>query len=251
MDLSETSGEVLNRHPWELSRTKCALDAFSKYMDKLHKDTKGKRYVNAGAGDLYFDKALFKKYKADEVYAIDLAYKDLTSEEKNIHKYHYLEEIEIDKFDYAIMMDSLEYMENDVEYVTKISNRLRKGGYFFFTLPAFPILFSDYDVNIRNLRRYSRKSFFEVINKVPGLKIVEDYNFYTSLFFVRFIQKFSRMPIDKDHKFTANWRFSENGLITKLITGCLNLDFAVNKILSVFGIRLPGLSMLVVCRKVK
>lgn len=251
MDLSETTGEVLNRHPWELSRTKCVLKSIAKYMDRLHRNGKGKRYINAGSGDLYFDKALFKIYKKDEVHAIDLAYKDLVSEEDNIHKYHYLEEIPVETFDYAIMMDSLEYMEDDVEYVTKVSRRLRPGGYFFFTLPAFPILFSDYDVNIKNLRRYSRKSFYEVIRKVPGLKIVEDYNFYTSLFMVRFLQKFLNLPIDRNHKFTANWGFSEEGLVTKLLTGCLNLDFEVNRALSRIGIRLPGLSMLVVCRKMK
>ncbi|MCH5343711.1 MAG: methyltransferase domain-containing protein [Acetatifactor sp.] len=250
MDLNETTEEVLNRHPWELSRTRCVLNAFSKYMDRQHKNQKRKRYINVGAGDLYFDKVLIAKYKKDEVYAVDLAYKDLASEEKNIHKYHYLEEIEVQGFDYAIMMDSLEYMEDDVDYVTRVSSLLRKGGYFFFTLPAFPSLFSDHDINVRNLRRYSRRSFFEVIHKVPGLKIKEDHNFYTSLFLVRFLQKLLHLPIDREHKVTTGWRFKEKGLITRFITGCLNLDFAVNRELSRVGIRLPGLSMLVVCRKV-
>lgn len=249
MDLNEVTGEVLNRHPWELSRTECVLNALSKYMDRQHKKQTRKRYINIGAGDLYFDRALLAKYKKDEVYAVDIGYEDLVSEEKNIHKYHYLEEIEVQRFDYAIMMDSLEYMEDDVDYVTKVSSRLCKGGYFFFTLPAFPVLFSDHDVNVRNLRRYSRKSFFEVVHRVPGLKIIEDYNFYTSLFIVRFIQKFLHLPIDKKHKVTTGWRFNEKGLITRFVKGCLNLDYAVNRTLSKIGIRLPGLSMLVVCKK--
>lgn len=249
MDINEVTGEEINRHPWELSRTECVLNALSKYTDKLHKNQTRKRYINIGAGDLYFDRALLAKYKKDEVYAVDIGYKDLVSEEKNTHKYNYLEEIEVQKFNYAIMMDSLEYMEDDVDYVTKVSNRLCKGGYFFFTLPAFPVLFSDHDIIVRNLRRYSRRSFFEVIHKVPGLKIVEDYNFYTSLFLVRFIQKFLHLPIDKEHKVTTGWRFNEKRLITRFVKGCLNLDFAINRALSKIGIRLPGLSMLVVCRK--
>lgn len=251
MDLNEVTGEGFNRHPWELSRTKCVLNAFTKYMDRQHKDQAGKRYVNIGAGDLYFDEALLAKYKKDEVYAVDLGYKELTSEEKNIHKYHYLEEIEAQGFDYAIMMDSLEYMEDDVDYVTKVSSRLSIGGYFFFTLPAFPILYSDHDMIVHNLRRYSRTSFYELIDKVPGLKIVEDYNFYTALFLVRFLQKFLHLPIDKEHKVTTGWKFKENGLITGFVKGCLNLDFAFNRVLSKIGIRLPGLSMLVVCRKMQ
>lgn len=249
MDLNEVTGEVLNRHPWELSRTRCVLNAFSKHLDRQHKNQTPKRYINIGAGDLYFDRALLAKYKNDEVYAVDLAYKDLVSEDKNIHKYHYLEEIEIRKFNYAIMMHSLEYMEDDVDYVTKVSSRLCKGGYFFFTLPAFPALFSEHDVNVHNLRRYSRASFFEVIQRVSGLKIIEDYNFYTSLFFIRFIQKSLHLPIDKEHKVTTGWRFKEKSLITGFVTGFLNLDFAVNRKLSKIGIRPSGLSMLVVCRK--
>ena len=249
MDLNEVTGEGFNRHPWEISRTKCVRDAFSKHLSRQHKNKIGMRYVNIGAGDLYFDRALLAKYTQDEVHAVDIGYKDLASEEKNIHKYNYLEEIEDQKFDYAIMMDSLEYMEDDVAYVAKVTSWLRKGGYFFFTLPALPFLFSEHDITVHNLRRYSRKSFFKVIHKVPGLKIVEDYNFYTSLFLIRFIQKFSHMSIDKEHKVTTGWRFKENGLITRFVTECLNLDFAVNKAFRKIGIRLPGLSMLVVCRK--
>lgn len=251
MDLNETTEEVLNRHPWELSRTECVLGAFSKYLERLHKDQKGKRYVNIGAGDLYFDRFLLAKYEKDEVHAVDLGYKELEAEENNICKYHYLEEIKVKVFDYAIMMDSLEYMEDDVDYVTKVSSRLCKGGYFFFTLPAFPMLFSEHDVHVRNLRRYSRQSFHELVGQVPGLKIKEEYNFYTSLFLVRFMQKFLHLPIDKEQKVTAKWGFKETGLVTRFFTGCLNLDFAVNRALSKIGIRLPGLSMLVVCRKVE
>lgn len=58
MDLNEVTGVVLNRHPWELSRTKCVLAAFSKYMKEMHKDGKGKKYMNVGAGDISFLRCL-------------------------------------------------------------------------------------------------------------------------------------------------------------------------------------------------
>lgn len=249
MDLNEVTGVVLNRHPWELSRTKCVLDAFSKYINQIHNDKKGKKYMNVGAGDLYFDNALLTKYPKDQVHAVDIAYQDMAPEGKRIHKYHYLEEISEKTFDYAIMMDSLEYMEDDVKYVKDMSSRIRSGGYFFFTLPAFPILFSDHDIMVKNFRRYSRKSFESVIDGVPGLDIVEEYNFYTSLFLVRFLQKFLHIPTDPKHHITAHWKYREKGIITSFVTGCLNLDFKVNRLLSRIGIRLPGLSMLAICRK--
>lgn len=245
MDLSETSGVVLNRHPWELSRTKCVLDVFSGYISRLKKDAS---YLNVGAGDLYFDGDLLKRYPENKVCAIDIAYKDLNSEDSRISKYHYLEEVKTD-VDYAMMMDSLEYMEDDVDYVRKITAKVKSGGYVFFTLPAFPFLFSDYDINIRNLRRYNRKTFDQVLSQVSELTKLEDYYFYTSLFMVRFVQKVLHLPIDPQHKFTANWSHSEKGFLSKFLIGCLNLDFAVNRLLSNVGIRLPGLSMLVICQK--
>lgn len=52
MDLSETTKEVLNRHPWELSRTKCVLNQFARYLGNTDKMAV---YANIGAGDLYFD----------------------------------------------------------------------------------------------------------------------------------------------------------------------------------------------------
>lgn len=250
MDLSETTGEVKYRHPWELSRTYCTLKVFAGYLNELGAKSRDTVYINAGAGDLYFDKILLRRYKKTRVHAIDIAYKELVSEGKRIHRYHKLEDIEENDADYAIMMDSLEYMEDDVEYVRKMAQRIKKGGYFFFTLPAFPCLFSDYDVNIKNLRRYSRKSFSEVLDKVPELEKVEDHNFYTSLFMVRFTQKMLRLPIDPDHKFTANWNYSRKSFLTWFLTTCLNLDFWFNRMVSKIGIRLPGLSMLVICKRV-
>lgn len=250
MDLSETTEEVLNRHPWELSRTKCVLNVFSKYIDGLKEVDGTYVYINAGAGDLYFDSALLEKYEKSKVHAIDIAYKNMNSEDKRIHKYHYLEDIQAEDVDYVIMMDSLEYMEDDVEYIRKVSRRIKKGGFFFFTLPAFPILFSDYDIKIKNLRRYSRKSFSEVLNKIPELKKVEEHNFYFSLFTVRFAQKMLHLPIDPECKFTAGWKFNQKNLITRFLVAILNLDFGICRLLSKSGIRIPGLSMLVVCRKV-
>lgn len=249
MDLNETTKAVINRHPWELSRTKCVLNTFSKYIDSLHGNGMEKNYINVGAGDLYFDRALLAKYPMDKVYAVDIGYQDMKSQDSRIYKYHYLEEIQEKKVDYAIMMDSLEYMENDVAYVNDVSQKIQSGGYFFFTLPAFPWLFSEHDVNVKNLRRYSRKSFEKVISEIPELVIEDEFNFYTSLFLVRFVQKLCRLPIDPHHNVTAGWTHSERGIVTYLLTGCLNLDFKINQLFSKAGIRLPGLSMLVICKK--
>lgn len=128
MDLNETTRELVSRHPWELSRTRCILNVYKKYIDRCHERKEICRYINVGAGDLYFDNVLMQKYEKDEVYAVDIGYEDRDSGEGRIHKCRYLEEVKADHIDYAMMMDSLEYMENDVEYIRNISLKLVRGG---------------------------------------------------------------------------------------------------------------------------
>lgn len=252
MDLRERDGTgsgVMNRHPWELSRTKCVLKAFENYLDKLHKSDKGRKYINVGAGDLYFDNFLLKKYTKDTAYAIDLEYDESVPDYPQIKKFHYLEEVP-DKMHYGIMMDSLEYMPDDAAYVRDLSAKIKKGGYLFFTLPAIPSVFSEYDHIVKNLRRYDIKGFQKLIDGIPDLEIVESHYFYTSLFLVRYLQVRLKMQIDKKRKVTSHWQYSERSFITRAIVGILNVDFSVNRIFSKIGIKLPGLSMLAVCRKV-
>lgn len=128
MDLNETARELISRHPWELSRTGCILKAIGKYIDKCHEKKDACRYINVGAGDLYFDAALMSKYEKDEVYAVDIGYEENDPGEERIHKSRYLENVTADKVDYALMMDSLEYMENDAEYIRSLSANLVWGG---------------------------------------------------------------------------------------------------------------------------
>ena len=50
--------------------------------------------------------------------------------DKRINKYHYFEEIDLEQADYAVMMDSLEYMEDDAAYIKKMCGKIKKGGFF-------------------------------------------------------------------------------------------------------------------------
>lgn len=250
MDLKEKkrNGGIRYRHPWELSRTQKLLNVFEKYLNLSASAKTGRKYINVGAGDLYFDKWLLKKYKRDTAYAVDLEYDETVPDYKRIKKFHYIEEIS-EKMDYAIMMDSLEYMEDDLAYVRKLADKVKSGGYLFFTLPAVSSLFSQHDTNVGNLRRYDIRTFKRLISKIPGLKIVEWHSFYTSLFIVRYLQVKLHLSIDKENKVTSDWHYSGNHFITRLLVWILDIDFMLNRKLSKAGIRIPGLSMVVVCHK--
>lgn len=255
MDINETSKGMQNRHPWELSRTKCVLEAMRPYLSAMRKTDEGgaKKYLNVGAGDLYFDDALMRKWKRDVLYAVDIGYSDKDKEDSKennkVRKFNMLEEIPENDFDYALMMDSLEYMEDEAAYIRQLSDKLKSGAYIFFTVTAFQKLYSAHDIHVKALRRYDRKSFAEILSKLPQVEKVEEHYFYFSLLCVRAIQVGLHLPIDPKQKITTGWRFKEDSLITKLVVGTLNLDFKIGQFLSRHGICLPGLSLLVVCRK--
>lgn len=160
-----------------------------------------------------------------------------------------MEEVQEKDFDYALMMDSLEYMEDEVDCIKRISERLKSGSYIFFTVPSFQKLYSQHDIIVKLLRRYDRRYFDQIISKIPELVKVEEHYFYFSLFCVRCLQKWMHLPIDPKQKVTTGWRFSENGIITKVVVGFLNLDFKIGSFLSKHRIYLPGLSLLIICRR--
>ena len=188
------------------------------------------------------------KYEKDTAYAVDLEYDQTVPDYPRINKFHYLEEVP-DGMDYAIMMDSLEYMPKDREYVKALCGKVKEGGYLFFTLPSTPAIFSEYDYIVKNLRRYDMKSFQGLVASIPGLKVVECQYFYSCLYLVRFLQVHLHLPIDRKRKVTSHWKYSERNLITRGIVGILNVDFELNRALNKKEIQLPGLSLLVVCRK--
>ena len=75
MDYNEIKLGMVNRHPWELSRTRMLLGEWKKFLDRIQdKGVKDLKYVNIGAGDMFFDDALMDRYANVELYADDLGY---------------------------------------------------------------------------------------------------------------------------------------------------------------------------------
>lgn len=242
MDINEVTGKRINRHPWELSRTGCVIRELLPYV------ADARRYINIGAGDRFFDHVLLRQLPTLEVHAVDIGYRELTAGNKREHLYRALEDVP-QPVDFALMMDSLEYMEDDLTYVRNLSSRVRPGGYLAFTLPAFSFLFSEHDVIVKNLRRYDRKPFHALLRDAGGLTVVREHYFYTSLFLVRLAQKLLKLQIDPEHKVTTGWNYRRRHPVTLLVQAVLDLDYAIHRLLAQRGILLPGLSLFIICRK--
>ena len=246
------SGKRINRHPWELSRTASLLKEWKPYIASLKRDSE---FIDLGAGDMFFDRLVIGAMPDHTLLAIDLGYegeklKYLKKPSSKTKMYKTIEDVGDVQVDYAIMMDSIEVFPDALSILKTISSKVKTGGYLFFTMTAFQFLYSDHDRHVNATKRFNMKEFREIVSLVPEVEIVSMHYFYVSLFFVRLFQKIFRVKIDPDKKVTTGWRFRQNSIITRIATSILNIDYALCRGLMSLGIQLPGLSLMVICKKV-
>ena len=86
--------------------------------------------------------------------------------------------------DAAVALDLLEHLEDDLAGLSEIARITRPGGYIFLNVPAFPLLWSDWDQAVGHKRRY-KKHMLRKIALAAGLEIV----------FVRYVNSFPFLPI--------------------------------------------------------
>ena len=68
------------------------------------------------------------------------------------------------KFDTIFYLDVIEHIEQDTDELNTAYNLLKENGHLIIIVPAFQILFSQFDLNVGHYRRY-RKKFFKDYSK--------------------------------------------------------------------------------------
>ena len=86
------------------------------------------------------------------------------------------------KFDTIMYMDVLEHIKTDKKEIKKAINLLSPGGYLIIFVPAFQILYSNFDRDIGHVRRY-RKFFFFNLAKKYKIKLIE-LKYFDSIGFI-------------------------------------------------------------------
>ena len=79
-------------------------------------------------------------------------------------------------------MDVLEHIKTDKKEIKKAINLLNPGGYLIIFVPAFQILYSNFDRDIGHVRRY-RKFFFFNLAKKYKIKLIE-LKYFDSIGFI-------------------------------------------------------------------
>ena len=99
---------------------------------------------------------------------------------------------EDETFDMVCAFDVIEHIENDGLAVEEIHRVLKDGGYVFLTVPTFSFLWSQHDEINHHFRRYTLKTFQEVVES-RGIKVTfkSYFNFFLFLpiFAIRIMTK--------------------------------------------------------------
>lgn len=146
-----------------------------------------------------------------------------------------------EKFDLICMFDVLEHIEDDLEAVKAVSERLSVGGMLLITVPAYGFLWSSHDVALNHKRRYIKKRLLDIVSN-SGLRAVYSTYFNTFLMpvvlLVRLFNNFMKKSRSDDLK-------TNTGVVNKF----LSWIFSSEKIL-IPSSSLPfGVSILIVARK--
>ena len=91
-------------------------------------------------------------------------------------------EIKKKKFDTIIYLDVLEHIQNDEVEVKKALKNLKKGGYLIINVPAFNLLYSEFDKDVGHFKRYKKNDLKKILTNQKYNKVEMEY--YDSIGFI-------------------------------------------------------------------
>jgi SAM-dependent methyltransferase len=78
----------------------------------------------------------------------------------------------VDRYDVLLLMDVLEHIENEVEFLQAVQAHLKPGGWLIIGVPMRPHLYSSYDRAAGHVRRYSVQNLRSVVAQA-GFKVTK------------------------------------------------------------------------------
>jgi SAM-dependent methyltransferase len=70
----------------------------------------------------------------------------------------------LNKYDGGILLDVLEHIKDDVEFLRTSAKYVKRNGIIIINTPALQTLYSNYDKEVGHVRRYNKESMMKLIN---------------------------------------------------------------------------------------
>jgi len=151
---------------WELNFFDKAKN-FRDYQWSLFRSRIKKKILEVGPGNCVFLQRYYRISK--EIHLFEPSSKirnKLKKKTKKLKKVKLLSKYCKTKYDTIIYLDVLEHIRNDEKEILSAYKRLKKNGNLIISVPAFQYLYTDYDRKIGHYRRYDKKSFEKIFNKL-------------------------------------------------------------------------------------
>lgn len=154
----------------------------------------------------------------------------------------------INKADVCLLLDVLEHIENDFEFLMDVFDKMKVGAHLLVTVPADMSLWSPQDEFHGHYRRYSRDQLIDIFQNLPVLvRLLSYYNsfLYPVIRTVRVLTRLRGKPWGEAGTDLSLPVEPVNFLLTKLFASesrwLLNLMDQSGRTLAPFGVSLIAL----------
>ncbi len=130
----------------------------------------------------------------------------------------------VGKYDMLMLMDVVEHIEADVDFLRTAGRHLQPGGLAVLSVPASMLLFSKYDVEVGHIRRYTKKSMEQLLQDA-GFEPLKVVYWAGSLVPVALLRK-AMMHFTKD-KVIEKGLQPPNKLVDMVLRGMKNVETAL------------------------
>lgn len=253
-ELNVNKEQRTNRnHPWEYARAEVVIDLLCKHI----KGRKLKCVTDIGCGDVFFLNQFCSKFEVETPIAVDVAFDNsiisqLKQTNRNILFFKNIDDISAlsPNADIIFLMDVLEHIENDVEFLKKLlgNGLVDKNTCFMITVPAFNKLYCSHDKWLGHYRRYDLRMLKQHI-ELAGLECIEGGYFFTSLLIPRWMQKKLESPKKMEKEQTGIGGWKRGKIVSKLYEWALLCDYYFFRFFRSFGLICPGLSTYILCKQ--
>jgi hypothetical protein len=245
VDLVERQSGSAQRHPWEVARAEFFLRLL---RERGILDTTVD-WLDVGAGDAWFATQLRRMIPlAASLTCWDVNYSpdDLATIAGYTEGISLVCERPAARFDAILMLDVIEHVEDDVEFVTAtVAELLAEGGVVLVSVPAHRLLFSAHDRSLRHYRRYSPADCRRLLERA-GLGIVASGGLFLSLLPVRAVQVLLERATGLDLLSNGVGSWQAHPAVTNFLARVLIVDGALS--LRLRRMSLPGLSYWALCQ---
>lgn len=252
---SEAEGSS-GHHPWEKARFSAVFSCIQQFSGVAHA-----RFFDIGCGDTYFLQRLAEQLPQASFVGVDTAFDaptltrlQETVAKKNIRLFGSIDALPTDATpaDVVFLMDVLEHVEDDVSFLQMLEHKGVIGPQtrLVITVPAFQKLFSSHDVWLGHFRRYTLARLHALAQARSYQTLTSSYLF-ASLLLPRMMEVVRERVLSRRRDTVQGvgaWR--ERKIFDACVAWVLTMDARILLALSRGGIRLPGLSCIVVLQKI-